>query len=319
MRLSRVGLGIAIFALAGLATPFSAAAAEVTVQTAQVIPPGTSCAPLSVTNVHPYIVDNALHSFDVTVTDPAYVAVISTVGDTSYTFRSISRWRMADGTLRQHVDVQTTPIRGSLPVTLTLLSAQTGQPVCLSVVSFSVEGPRVPTSPTKPVTREPIPPVTTPEPPTTGTTTGSTTPTSTTSVVRGVGFGSLYDVCTPSGSLQLWFLLITLYLIGASVIALREPMLPSRPLTTTTLLLLVPAAALLAFWLIASTCRGADWVPVVVLVIAIASLLVALWEREPAARVPELTAPVAPKQIGPAATPTQIAAPKITNWGKKGA
>jgi hypothetical protein len=317
MRLSsRIGLGIAIFALFGLAIPFSAAASEVTVQTAQVIPPGSSCAPLQVINVHPYIVDNAVHSFDVTVSDPAYVAVISSVGETNYTFRYISRWRMTDGTLRQHVDVDTTPIGKSLPISLTLLSAKSGQPVCLSIIRFTVEGTGTSTMPNKPVTHETPAPVTTPVLPATTTSTGTTSSTSTVSVVRGVGFGSLHEVCTPSGSLQLWFLLITLYLIGAAVVALREPTVPARPLTTTTLLLIVPALALLAFWWIATTCRGADWVPVVLMVIAIASLLAALWERESSPRMVELSAPTIPKQIGAATTPTQIGAPRVTNWGK---
>ncbi|MDB5238314.1 MAG: hypothetical protein JWM46_584 [Candidatus Kaiserbacteria bacterium] len=303
MKAAYIGLLIAVCTLIGLAVPLSAAAEEVNVNTVQVIPPGgNSCAPLQVLNVHPYIVDNAVHSYDVTVNDPSYYVVISSIGDTAYTFRYVSRWMNSDGSVRQHVDVQTTPIGTSLPITLTLLSAKTGQPVCMSVISFSVagsgpmhtpgQGSTVPHTPPTPV----IPPH-----PTSGS--GSTTSTSTgsTSVVRGSGI-ALGDICAQNGSLELWFFLITLYLIGAAAIALRDP-LPSRPLYYTVLLLLVPAIILLAFWAFATVCRGPQWVPVVVFIIAIASLLAALWEREPAARMVEL-APIPKKELlsGPSNT-----------------
>ena len=315
--ISYIGLAMGLCTMIGLAMPYSAAAAEVTVNTAQVIPPGSSCTPLQVTNIHPYIVGNTLQSVDITVSDPSYVAVVASVGDTSYSFRYISRWHVPDGSVRQHLDVQTTPIGSSLPVTLTLLSGKPGQPICLSIVSFSVTGTGPIYVPHPPVTR--VPPVEVPPNTLPGTGSTSTSNASNTvSVVRGFGFGTLSDMCTPSGSLQLWFLLITLYLVGAAVVSLREPTVPERPLTATTLLLLIPALALGAFWLMASTCRGADWVPVVLIVIAIASLLAALWERQPGQSHPvaQLSAPAVPKQIGPVATPAQIGAPRVTNWGK---
>ena len=316
--ISYIGLAMGLCTMIGLAIPYSAAAAEVTVNTAQVIPPGSSCTPLQVTNIHPYIVGNTLQSVDVTVSDPSYVAVVTSVGDANYSYRYLSRWYAPNGGLRQHVDVQSTPIGSSLQVSLTLLSSRVGAPVCLSVIRFSVAGTGPVYTPHTPVTR--VPTVKVPTVPVLPSTSTTSTPTasSTVSVVRGIGFGTLSDICTPSGSLQLWFLLITLYLIGAAAVALREPTVPERPLTTTTLLLLIPAIALVVFWLIASSCRGADWVPVVLIVIAIASLLAALWERQPGQSHPvaQLSAPAVPKQIGPTATPVQIGAPRVTNWGK---
>lgn len=298
-----VGILLAACAVIGLAAPLTAAAEEVRITTTQVIPPGgTSCSQLQVLNIQPYTEDNALHSFDVTVNDSSYVVLLTSVGDTEYSFQYVSRWKNADGSVRQHVDINTKPIGTSLPISLTLLSAKTGQPVCLSIITFSITGSGTPVpGPTQSAPQSNPTPVV-PTVPATTTGPAATTSVATTSVVRG-SVTTLTDICAQNGSLQLWFLLITLYLIGAAAIALREPTVPERSLSVTTLMILVPAIILLAFWAFATACRGAQWVPVVVFIIAIASLLAALWEREPATKMVEL-APVKKKELlsGPSNT-----------------
>ena len=134
------------------ALPTRASALEVASQTAQVLPVGgNSCAPVSVANFTPYVYDGALHSFDFTISDPSYVALMGSVGNTSIPFSLMTRRVDASGVLRVHVDIGTTPIRGTLPIKVTLLSSRTGSPVCLTVASMSLgSGPVV--VPATPVT-----------------------------------------------------------------------------------------------------------------------------------------------------------------------
>ena len=124
--------------------PVKASALEtISTQTMQVLPVGgNACAPVSATNFTSYIYDGALHSFEFTLPDPSYVALIGSAGNTPISFQTMTRRTdTITGSLRVHVDIPTTPILGMLPIRVTLLSARTGSPVCLMVVSISVTGP----------------------------------------------------------------------------------------------------------------------------------------------------------------------------------
>jgi hypothetical protein len=274
-------------AFIGLSAPSFASAASISVQTATIIPvSGASCAPLAVQSVTPYIFDSELHSFDVTIADPQYVSILATVGDTGIPFNQMTRTMSADGLLRIHVDIQATPIYGSLPITLTLISAQTGQPVCVSTVAFSVLGDAA-----APASR-----------PTTSTTSGtSSTPTvvatSTTEVPVAVVAGSvtgiplaerMQRICTGNGSLELWFLLITLYLVGTAVVALSDPSLTKRSMALPGALIGIPFVLLAAFWYFTPICRGAWWVPAILLLIAGAGAILAYRDRRPVATLLQL-------------------------------
>ena len=266
-----IGMIVGVLAFVGFALPAPVHAATISVQTVQAIPPGGSgCGILAVQNVVPYIYDNALHSYDIVIADPSYVAVIGTVGDTGIPFNQMTRSPVGDGTLRIHVDIQATPIYGSLPIALTLLSAQTGRPVCLTVISFSVLGSAIPPHAPVPADTDAVLPDAAPTI-AIGTATSSS---GTTTVVSSViGGGTLLErlgrTCAGNGALNIWFLLITLYLLGVAIVALAEPSYAKRDVRLPAALILVPLAVLLlGFWYFAAVCRAANWVPAVLSLIA---------------------------------------------------
>jgi hypothetical protein len=238
-----------------------------------------------------------LNSYDIVIADTSYVAVIGTAGETGTPFNYISSHNNGDGTQRIHVDMPATPIYGSLPVALTLLSAQTGKPVCLSVVSFSVLGaatpPSIPTPPAKDATI--------PVQPTYAT---STTP-GTTTVVAPIVTASVFQerlgrLCSGNGALDIWLLLITLYLLGVAVVALAEPSFSERNPALPASLILVPLVILIGFWYLTIACRAANWIPAILGVIAVIGLIVAYVEQktEPVAiQLPAATKPVVPAAV----------------------
>src|SRR3989344_2331414 len=127
--------------LVGLTLPSKTFAAEVSVQTAQLLPPGSNtCAPLPVSGFTPYVYNGALHAFEFSVSDSSYVAIAGSAGNTSIPFNQMTRRIEASGTLRVHADMATTPIRGSLTVNVTMLSSKgAGQPVCISIISTTID------------------------------------------------------------------------------------------------------------------------------------------------------------------------------------
>ena len=124
---------IAVVSIATFVLPVFASAATVSnlvSPTQQLLPRGANtCAPLQVQSVNPYVYNGSLDSFDVTVTDASYVSVIGSVGDAGIPLSFMTRRINADGALRIHVDIQSTPVAGTLPVSLTLLSAPSGKPL----------------------------------------------------------------------------------------------------------------------------------------------------------------------------------------------
>src|SRR3989344_5417979 len=106
--------------------PVTAHGAEVAVQTAQLLPPGANtCAPAVVSGFTPYMYEGALHSFEFTVADSSYVAIVASVGSIDIPFNQMSRQVTQSG-VRIHADLATTPIRAALPITVTMLSAKGG-------------------------------------------------------------------------------------------------------------------------------------------------------------------------------------------------
>lgn len=279
------------------ALPTKASALEVVAQTAQVLPVGgNSCAPVSVANFTPYIYDGALHSFDFTISDPSYVALMGSVGNTSVPFNLMTRRVDASGMLRVHVDIATTPIVGTLPIKVTLLSSRTGSPVCLTVASMSVgSGPvvvqTVPADTTYTYTAPSAAPVTTTAQPAAGPVSAPSVapeaPALTTSVtpspVVNTMSNPLRNVCaTDVGAYRLWLILLVLYtlIVGAALWA-EFPMAaswartPERIATIILGLLLL----LLAFWYFSISCRAALWMPLAAFLIAVLGLLAAFWNH----------------------------------------
>lgn len=289
-------LAAAAFTLLLTAFPVKALALDATTQTSQVLPVGgNACSPVSATNFTPYIYDGALHSFEFTISDASYVALIGSTGNTSIPFNLMTRKTDASGMLRIHVDVQTTPIAGTLPLKVTLLSARSGSPVCLTVVSMGVgSGPvaiqNIPTVNTPPTTvsvAPATPPVaSTPKPspvtPVPTTQQVLTTSSSEGSVVAGIQ-NPFRNLCASDASAyRLWLILLVLYmLIVGAVLWAEFPMsvpwarTPERIATIILALLLL----LLAFWYFSISCRAALWMPLVAFLVAVLGLLAAFWNH----------------------------------------
>src|SRR3989344_5521861 len=289
---------IALFAVAGFALPVLASAATVSglvSPTQQLLPQGANtCAQLQVQSVNPYIYNNNLDSFDVTITDPSYVSVIGSVGDTGIPLSFMTRRMNADGTLRIHVDIQSMPVYGTLPVSLTLLSAPNGKPLCVSVVSFSLTGPARPVT-TAPTATAPA----APEPVTTITATSgeeATAPIATASPVVGGGLqSSLTKACEAAGPYQLWFILLALFMVVVGLVAFAEQPLGNRGPKVPLSAILIPLVLLLLFWYLAPACRVAGWIPIVLIVAAAIGLVTAFRDQEmplrKVAQLPQSTPP----------------------------
>ena len=288
-------LGSVLF-VALIVLPTKASALEMTAQTSRVLPPGgNACALIVATAFTPYIYDGALHSFEFTVPDASYVALIGSAGDTPLSFQLMTRSIDASGALRVHVDLEATPIRGTLPLQVTLLSARTGQPVCLSVVSINVGSGPTQTSVSAPQPKPvaTVTPTTPKERPSTSADTvvpsttsaeqaetADTTPTA--SVVSSI-WNPLRSVCASEASAyRLWLILLVLFtlVVGAALWAEFPMSLPwARTPERIATLILALLLVLLAFWYLSVPCRAALWMPLLAFLIAVLGLLAAFWNH----------------------------------------
>lgn len=295
-----------LFVLAGIAFsfvvaafPVKAFALDAVTQTRQVLPVGgNACAQVFATNLTSYVYDGALHSFEFTISDPSYVAIIGSVGNTSIPFNLMTRKTDASGLLRIHVDVYPAPVSGGLPVSVTMLSARSGSPVCMTVVSTnvvstsnltpipytpSVSAPApttVANAPAKPTaTAAPKPTASSPVPTTQKVLTTSTATGSVVSTFQ----DSFRNICTSDASAyRLWLILLVLYMLVVGAVLWAEfPMsvawarTPERIATIILVLLLL----LLAFWYFSISCRAALWMPLVAFLVAVLGLLAAFWNH----------------------------------------
>lgn len=290
-----------------LMIPASAFAAEITGQAVQILPQGgNSCATVSVGGFKPYIYGGSLDTFEFTVSDPSYTALVATVGNTSVPFNFMTRRVDSAGVLHILVSLNSTPVIGTLPIKITLLSAKgAGQPVCALVASASVGSGALQTitgsgsggagtsggTPTgmtatsygayAKATPE-AGPVATEEKPTVTT---SPTPTASTSLLGTVAktSESMKNLCaSQSGAIGLWIILLALYAI--IIAALLWASWPAswawvRTAEWLTAGILTPLVILLAFWYAIASCRGTWWIPVAAFVIAIAGLFAAFWNH----------------------------------------
>jgi hypothetical protein len=307
-RLAAMGIIIATLTLPGLS-----AAADATVTTGVIIPAGTqSCQSPVISGITPYVYDNQLNSFDLTVSDASYVAVVGSVGQTGIPLRQMLRSINPDGSLKIHVDINSTAIPGSLPISLTLLSSKPGAPTCLTAISFPVEGrqgyPVTPSQTTYPTATHTTQPSTHPSTSTSGTSSPGTAATSAPPVVGGGLQSALSRVCNAAGAYQLWFILLALFMVGIGLVAFAEPPLTRKSTELPAALIIVPLVLLLLFWYAVPACRVAVWIPIVLLIAAALALLAAYREKTPGggmtpARQLPSPKPEAPKTGSSAAIP----------------
>ncbi len=313
-------LAISAFTIFFATFPVKAFALDAEAQTRQLLPVGgSSCTAVSATNFTPYVYDGALHSFEFTVSDASYVAVLGSVGDTPLSFQLMTRKTDPSGMLRMHVDIETTPISGTLPLKITMLSARSGNPVCLTVVSASVNSglvtpqsnpvvSTIPTSPTSVSAAPTTPSVTSAPKPSSSNPVPTTQQVLTTSTSEGSMVGAVQNAfgklcATEASAYRLWLVLLVLYiLIVGAVLWAEFPMsmpwarTPERIATIILGLLLL----LLAFWYLSISCRAALWMPLLAFLVAVLGLLAAFWNHP---RVTQMLL-IQEQKPAPAAKPT---------------
>ncbi len=283
------------------------AAAQARVLTAQLLPLGANNCPVLVTQgIVAHVRDGELHSFDVTVADPTYVAVIGQAGNQGIPFRYMTRFNHGGGFLRHHIDIETSRIGSGLPVSLTLLSSPPGSPTCMTVISFmvaanggihapgmvttpapSTPGSGAPSAPSKPAApAKPSAPAT-PNAPSAPTTTA---PATTSTTTDGGVVSPIRGLCDGNGAIQLWFLLLAIYVVISALTALSKPPVAQRSFWLPVWLIIAPLVLLLGFWVLFPACQTAGWVPITAIIIAVASLFVAYREQNPRVKIIPLPA-----------------------------
>lgn len=288
-------IGAGFVVVGGAALPTPTYAAEVRVQTTQVLQQGSTgtCAQLPVTGFTPYIYNNELHSFEFFIPDTSYVALVGLVGETAIPFNYMTRRVDATGNLRIHVDVESAAIRGNLPLSVTMLSSKgPGSPVCLTVVTTSLASTAPAPAPAPAPTPTPRPnPTQQPRP--TGTGTGSstvqppatsTTPTTTPATTTGGTVANTTVCSTTSGAAGLWLVLLALYALTTALAATGQiqKMYPrlgyAREWNAAAVVL--PFLLLFAFWTFVPGCRTAPWTPALAILIAVAGLAAGYWYQQ---------------------------------------
>ena len=285
----------------GTLFPKAIFAAEVSVQTAQLLPPGlNTCAPLAVSGFTPFVYENALDSFELTLQDNSYVAIAASVGNENVPFNQIGRFVDSSGQIRIHADIVSTPLHGTLPITITLISAKAGQPVCASSVITSVGSgpvvslpvpttpstpskPKPPTSPTstsKPAPAAPVKPAT----PSTTVSGGKTSTSGSATVGTKVGTGTagvLKNICSTSNAPRLWGILLFVYAVLVAAVVFGQTRMPAmmRSQEAIAATIVIPFLLLFGLWYFAESCRINAWAPAIATVIALVGLSVAFWDK----------------------------------------
>lgn len=284
----------------------------------QILSGNAPCAVPSV-SVTPYIYSGVMDSFDVNVSDPTYVSLAGKVGNFNIPLQLMTRRMNSNGSVRIHIDIPSTPIAGSVPVSITMLSAQQG--ICAATVSFAVQGPAPILAPPATI---PVMPEQTSEPTSSPTSAPqgfatTTLPAVTSSIVAGPFSsisGSISRICEVNqGSYELWLTLLAAYFVFvvATVFSNMPALRESNTLSTTAIL--VPFLALFLLWYAMPECRAASWTGVIAALIAIGGL-VALYRGEVAENMKLLPQPAAVPLI-PTAPVSAAAAPAKADPAQK--
>ncbi len=293
MNTSKIGLqkllittGVVFVVLFSWIMPVVASAAEMSAnasaQTVQLLPPnvGNTCPQLQTPIFKAYVYDNAVNSFDVTIADPSYVAIAGTIGETQIPFNLMTRFVDASGILHMHVDTEAVSVRGTLPVTLTLLSVRPDKTVCAATISATLVGSSSGSSVSSPTGSGSGQSTYTPpakgqkpvmgKPDVVGGIIDTKSPDG--EVVKSVGIqNALAMVCaTASGATRLWTVLLAVYLLIVAATILAQP--SNKPSDQSSVLLgaaiVIPLIVLLGVWGSAASCRVGMWAPIAALAIA---------------------------------------------------
>lgn len=287
---------ISSFIFATLFALIPNAHADTVVRVAQVLPPnGQACPILGATDVIPYIYDGTLHSFDISITDSAYVAVSAQVGGTAVPFNQVSRWFNGQTGVKLHVDLEPTSLTVDTPITVTLVAPHAGAQgvTCVATLGAIVPAVHPAHTPPAPTTQGGgVPSQHTPayvppqypwshisyennvavKPAPTHAAATATAASGSASIVTATH--ALGNACsTAGGPTRLWVILLVLYAIFTWLLASRMVMTGKASRDWNVALVVAGFLALLFFWYISAACRTGSWAPIVATIIACAGLI----------------------------------------------
>lgn len=280
-----------------LIAPNLVSADTIQASTNQILPAGgNSCVALSTSDFKVYVYDGAVHSFEFTVPDISYVAVGGSLGGETIPFWLTSRRVDGAGNLRIHVDVSTTPVTGTLPASITLLSSKQGQPTCVSTVTMAIT-PRsgvvgeTTTSfvPTPNVASGVLPSAQTPAKPEHQAMEGAeapVTPTEEKAAVIPAAITStkafVTKMCSYNDGSQVWAMLLALYalIVAAALLSPIRSIWGVEAWVLRLALVAIPLGFLLAFWFLAEYCR-AGYMPLVTSIIVGAAGAYGVYRTQP--------------------------------------
>ena len=280
--------------------PLSASAAQVSVNTQQILPPGgnNGCIQPVVSGFTPYIYGSGMDSFEFTIQDASYVAIAASVGNTQVSFRYMSRRIDANGGVRVHADIPSTVIGSGLPVSVTLLSSRgAGQPVCASIVSvvvthsqdttaratptvMTIQANQGPSVSSKKTTTTPV------EAPVSATP-GSSSAVRSPFVIASNIRSAVANACTSAqNAARLWLILLAAFIVLTGGLYMIQPsVMATQSARLFAIGVVVPLVLLLGLWVLLPACRAGWWGPVAVIIVAAAGLYAAYLKNPKIAEV----------------------------------
>ena len=289
----RTRFAVAAYIVGIICSPLSATAT--TVMPAQVLPPSTgqACEPITFSDIQAHVYSGSLDSFDITLSDPSYVAVSTAVNEQPVPYNYVTRWPNSDGSVRMHVDIQSTSLTRDIPIQITFLSAHNsllGIPVtCVFTIPAKVvsggttslggtsvgqgtgtgaSGSTATTPSTSGNNGQVWHPIKTP-PATNASSSGSTS----TNPAIVSATSSLGNLCVDGGSSKLWVVLLILYALFVITLCAQQFDTASRIREWNIALILAVFLGLLVFWYVSAVCRTGPWAPAITTLIAVAGLL----------------------------------------------
>ncbi len=291
-----------------LVSPISAAAN--TVQPVQILPPGSgkTCAPVTLSDIQAHIYNGYLDSFDVTISDPSYIAISTSVNNSVVGLNYVTRWAHADGSIKMHVDLQSIRMNKDVPIAITFMATRadaSGNSItCLFNVPASIGAVQIQSvggtagqvstgsgqgtgqgqvrpiqvPPTTPPTARPVSTTDTPTPIGTGSGTASATGTNNPGVVAAMS--SLGNLCTDGGSARLWIVLLVLFALFTFTLSVRRLEATTNVRDWNIGLILAVFVGLLIFWYTSAVCRAGPWAPALATLITIVGLLYSMLKSD---------------------------------------
>jgi len=260
----------------------------------QILPPATgkACGPVIVPDIQAHVYGGSLDSFDVTISDPSYVAVSTIVANKAIGFNYITRWLNPDGTLKMHVDLQPMQMTKDVPIQITFVSVhpdQSGSPVtCLFRIPASIPSPVHLAGQGTGISGQTTPPghISSPGQGSGNTSSnGSSTATSSNSPGVETAVNSLGNLCTNGGATRLWVVLLVLFAIFCIILCAQKFEINSSVRDWNIGLILAVFVALLIFWYVSSACRTGAWAPALATFITIVGLLYTMLKGDDAQEI----------------------------------